>query len=1811
MILVDPFVFREDVCDFEEYSREYAVPGEDASAQDGLSEVHSCSVSSSVFSVVIPPLQEDLIEIYKGGMTDKGFTGVADEFFSDDMMKYRGSFTNNAYCGLGRLYNNTHFYANNNNSPIIYFGTFMNGTFHGSGSYYYNTYRYKGEFRNGDIWGPVSILVHKKLRQKLGLHKAQFFYTKNVLLNRNDSLSANPSVDDGSNWLQEEGDENYFVRYRGPVIRMRECIAMFDYQRLQELDLLSSSDSRRQSFRYDPSRGRSSFFVNDSSSTGYMPSPRASMSSEQASSVRPMEMRVVSGSDVGLSDSSVSENVQRVSESSGWIGNDGFEHFIGTDGFEYWVSEDGYDHFVGDDGFEYWIGEDGFDHFIGNDGFEYWIGENGFDHFIGDDGYEYWIGEDACDHFIGDDGYECFFDAAGVEHRTGILLRPELQSRRLELSTDMDVIAEEDEEEEEEIGATHEVEVYDSSSDTAELFIDSDEEERLQGDAPAGEGEARQGRTLREDEANDGMFQSARSRYHSHHSLTAHSLQGTASRGPPDSSLTAEGEGVGSVASTLERGGEVVRGSRTLRAHLPQHRSARGNAGSLHRPQAPLVSLSEAKPVEEGVKPVDEVDEIPLDEEVDEVDIPAGEAVKPVGEAATRLDEVVEEVESENRPDLPVVGDEVDEVDEVEVRADEGESIHPTSEVDENEIPLGAVDEAGEVKETPADLDDVIPLDEEVEANQVGDEVKPVGDEVDEVEVKPVNGGAVDQVDKTEKPDGDEVDEVDEKPVDEARMRYAGDEVDEVEDKPADSIVDEIPLDDEVATHLDDAIDEVEKPSEEVDDEKPAGDGIEEVGVKPVGDEVDEVDIPVGEAVRPIGEVATCLDEELDEVEGEDRTDLLVVGDEVDEVEGKSDSDEAHESERAESAAGVAGDTTTQGDEVDEVEEKPVGVQSTGSIDEVARAGDEVDEVEKPAGDEVDEVEKPVGDEVDEVEKPIGDEVDEVEKPVGDEVDEVEKPTGEEVDEVEKPTGDEVDEVEKPVGDEVDETTTPDPTRPTDILSDSTTHSHTSLLMPEPLAAEPPQLTPTALDNFDFFFVPHGEGEEYYASGKLRYKGHFSYGVYHQYGSLLMKNGDTYTGEFRYGVIDGKGRYFDKSKSLVYKGSFRNGKRNGYCEVFSARGFPVFKGNMVDNAMEGKGALYDPNCRGVMLEGQFHLGQLSGNDVRILYYDQLLYFGDIAQNWDVRRLSTVGKDACSFSRLWTAHTPAEQTLDEEGNRVTELYGSLLSQLAYVPNGQGSLFYVDITAVNESVRTKYRSNSIVSFASSHSSCDTLNSSAGVSVASTHQPLLYNGLFKNGRFDGMGTLFWNNDSNSPKYTGCFRNNEFEGDGVYMAPSGCQYSGHFVAGEKTGAVTVVNGAGRTVYEGEVDADNHFHGHGRVFFADGSMVEGVWHHGETTEKAVVLWQRPQFADSAVKWKQGVVWTSTFAETPSVKLRGSGVFTYPNGDTASVSFTNEGALKSNSVRVTSHEGYVVYEGEVNDEMRAEGFGTLYAQYEDQALPSDASCAIRSYAAFPFPLLVLPAESHSAFSRRERGVAEYTGDFVNGVPEGYGVVAFADAISIRGRWARGDLVEGSLFLHNHLVYTGAFREGKKEGQGQLFENDRVCYAGAFHEDEKEGKGKEWDESGNVVYEGDYELGQHHGVGVLYKENAKWIEGHFERDVPVGVMTEYDKWGHKVYQGPLKEFKYHGVGSLIRGSCRYEGVFREGALECDRVNLYQEVENEEVFVCSGSYHLVEGDGETIVVMDSELPERVDFEEERNASSERSGHSEDGEEHHSDC
>lgn len=54
----------------------------------------------------------------------------------------------------------------------------------------------------------------------------------------------------------------------------------------------------------------------------------------------------------------------------------------------------------------------------------------------------------------------------------------------------------------------------------------------------------------------------------------------------------------------------------------------------------------------------------------------------------------------------------------------------------------------------------------------------------------------------------------------------------------------------------------------------------------------------------------------------------------------------------------------------------------------------------------------------------------------------------------------------------------------------------------------------------------HGEGIEYYADGKLKYKGNFRDNLRSDYGVYYYRNGDKYTGWFKKNVPNGKGTYY-------------------------------------------------------------------------------------------------------------------------------------------------------------------------------------------------------------------------------------------------------------------------------------------------------------------------------------------------------------------------------------------------------------------------------------------------------------------------------------------------------------------------------------------------------------------------------------------------------------------------------------------------------------------------------------------------------------
>ena len=69
----------------------------------------------------------------------------------------------------------------------------------------------------------------------------------------------------------------------------------------------------------------------------------------------------------------------------------------------------------------------------------------------------------------------------------------------------------------------------------------------------------------------------------------------------------------------------------------------------------------------------------------------------------------------------------------------------------------------------------------------------------------------------------------------------------------------------------------------------------------------------------------------------------------------------------------------------------------------------------------------------------------------------------------------------------------------------------------------------------------HGEGVEYYADGKLKYKGNFRDNLRADYGVYFYRNGDKYAGWFQKNVPNGKGAYtFADGERMV--GTFKNGQ---------------------------------------------------------------------------------------------------------------------------------------------------------------------------------------------------------------------------------------------------------------------------------------------------------------------------------------------------------------------------------------------------------------------------------------------------------------------------------------------------------------------------------------------------------------------------------------------------------------------------------------------------------------------------------------------
>jgi hypothetical protein len=152
-------------------------------------------------------------------------------------------------------------------------------------------------------------------------------------------------------------------------------------------------------------------------------------------------------------------------------------------------------------------------------------------------------------------------------------------------------------------------------------------------------------------------------------------------------------------------------------------------------------------------------------------------------------------------------------------------------------------------------------------------------------------------------------------------------------------------------------------------------------------------------------------------------------------------------------------------------------------------------------------------------------------------------------------------------------------------------------------------------------------------------------------------------------------------------------------------------------------------------------------------------------------------------------------------------------------------------------------------------------------------------------------------------------------------------------------------------------------------------------------------------------------------------------------------------------------------------------------------------------------ENRSYFANFAGGdyAGQYTGEWNNGKPEGKGVIT-SSRVSYDGEWKNGvPSGEGKLIRYEHWEreYTGGFLNGLFDGYGVLVNQDGYTYEGEFKNGAKNGKGSEFDyvtadddyarEGKNWIFTGEY-------VNHSYLPNSEFERLIYEKDG--GVRTEY-------------------------------------------------------------------------------------------------------------
>ena len=171
--------------------------------------------------------------------------------------------------------------------------------------------------------------------------------------------------------------------------------------------------------------------------------------------------------------------------------------------------------------------------------------------------------------------------------------------------------------------------------------------------------------------------------------------------------------------------------------------------------------------------------------------------------------------------------------------------------------------------------------------------------------------------------------------------------------------------------------------------------------------------------------------------------------------------------------------------------------------------------------------------------------------------------------------------------------------------------------------------------------------------------------------------------------------------------------------------------------------------------------------------------------------------------------------------------------------------------------------------------------------------------------------------------------------------------------------------------------------------------------------------------------------------------------------------------------------------------------------------------------------------------AQYQGDFLDGIPNGRGVLTRPNGDVYRGAFVDGEFHgQGTYKASNGDFYNGAWAQGMREGFGSETYANGNLYEGAWLSNKRHGEGKLAFPSG-TNYEGEWKYDLKHGEGKFLFENGQRYIGSYIDDLRHGDGV-FVKANGESYRGTFSKDQEHGVGECgSRVGNRQTCLFKRG------------------------------------------------------------------------